>query len=82
MFVTVGGRSLAGVMPLNWSLATGALPPGLVIDSARGVVRGTPFSSAAGKIFEFTITVRDSNNRAAICPNAGVCPTYVISVPR
>ncbi len=82
LFVTVGGGSLAGVTPLSWSLATGARPPGLVIDSARGVVRGTPFSSAAGQIFQFTITVRDSNNRAAICPNAGVCPTYVISVPR
>ena len=34
-----------GVSPLSWTLAGGNLPPGLMIDAARGVVRGVPFSS-------------------------------------
>lgn len=82
LFVTIGGGRNAANLPLSWSLATGQLPPGLVIDAARGVVRGTPFSSAAGQTFTFTVTVRDSSPqpKTAICPNAGRCPTYVISV--
>ena len=85
--LAVAGRSLGGTLPVTggappytWALATGSLPPGLVLDAVRGVIRGVPFSSAAGQAFPFTLTVRDSNNAVAVCPNAGVCPVYTINV--
>ena len=31
-----------GVPPYSWKLASGNLPPGIVIDAARGVLRGSP----------------------------------------
>jgi hypothetical protein len=73
----VGG----GNPPYSWALATGSsLPPGLVIDAARGVVRGTPLSSTAGQLFSFMIQVTDSTKQVAVCPNGGVCPVYQIQV--
>ncbi|MCH8941930.1 MAG: T9SS type A sorting domain-containing protein [Bacteroidetes bacterium] len=81
LFVTLGGGVEEATLPLSWSLssADNTLPPGLVIDATRGVVRGTPFSNTAGQTYSFTIEVRDANNRIAICPNAG-CPIYQIRV--
>jgi hypothetical protein len=79
LYVTVGGGSAGGTLPLTWNLGTGTLPQGLVIDTARGVVRGTPFSSAAGQTFNFTITVRDHNGKIASCGGTN-CPTYRITV--
>jgi hypothetical protein len=70
-----------GELPWTWSLATGELPQGLAIDPIKGVIRGTPFSSAAGKTYEFTINVVDKTGQAAILP-AQRAPVYVISVPR
>ncbi len=66
-----------GELPWSWYLATGELPPGLVIDEANGIVRGEPFSSAAGNTYDFTITVRDKNGE-----EAGYSPTYTIDVPK
>ncbi len=71
--VTVGAGSSAGILPLTWSLGSGSLPPGLVIDMARGV-------SAINQTFDFTITVTDKNGVPAICPNGGICPNYSITV--
>jgi hypothetical protein len=66
-----------GVTPWTWTLAGGALPPGLVIDQARGVVRGTPTSSASSsQPYSFTINVVDSMHNAATCP----CANYMITV--
>lgn len=64
-------------LPWSWYLDSGELPPGLVVDQVTGVVRGTPFSSAAGKTYQFTVKVVDRNGNVAI-PG----PTYVINVPR
>jgi hypothetical protein len=73
----VGG----GTPPYTWSLGTGSsLPGGLVIDMSRGVVRGTPLSSASGQTFSFTVNVTDSIGEVAVCPNGGLCPTYQITV--
>src|SRR5215813_11975045 len=45
-----------GMPPYTWSIVSGALPPGLVLDATSGSIRGTP--SAAGT-FNFTAVVTD-----------------------
>jgi Putative Ig domain len=52
---TLQGRG--GKSPYIWSLASGALPNGLSIDPATGVITGTP---TAFGTFSFTVTLRDS----------------------
>lgn len=51
--LTVSG----GIAPYNFTVTTGSLPAGLVLNATTGVISGTP--SAAGS-FPFAITVRDS----------------------
>jgi putative Ig domain-containing protein len=76
--------TLGRVSNLTWSLAGGELPPGMSIDQARGIVRGTPTSSAAGKVYRFRISVSgihpDDGAKVANCGLNG-CPEYVIAVP-
>jgi uncharacterized protein (TIGR03437 family) len=43
----------------NWTVSTGSLPPGLVLNAASGLISGTP-SSATGSPFNFSVTVKDS----------------------
>jgi len=50
-----------GVTPYSWSVTPGSLPPGLSLDSATGVISGTP--DVAGT-YDFTVTVTDSENPA------------------
>jgi hypothetical protein len=54
-------EGLGGVQPLNWSLASGALPAGLSLNSA-GTITGTP---TAGGTSKFTIKVTDSSGAPA-----------------
>lgn len=49
-----------GVAPYTWSIASGALPAGLTLAPATGVISGTP--SAAGTS-TFTVQVRDGNSQ-------------------
>jgi hypothetical protein len=56
-----------GMPPYTWSIVAGALPPGLSIDAASGLIAGTP--SAAGT-YGFTVQVRDSANATATKPLA------------
>ncbi len=70
-----------GALPWSWYLASGELPPGLVIDQTTGIVRGTPMSNAAGKTYSFTIMVKDTNGKVALIVGEGLQPpTYTISV--
>jgi len=46
-----------GISPYSWSVASGALPPGLTLNSSTGQISGTP--DVAGT-YSFTVTVRDS----------------------
>jgi hypothetical protein len=48
-----------GATPYTWSIANGALPPGLTLNTNTGVITGTP--AIAGN-FNFTIQVNDTNN--------------------
>ena len=48
-----------GILPFSWSIISGSLPPGLVLNSANGAITGTP--TTAG-IFNFTPQVTDSSN--------------------
>ncbi len=47
-----GGRP-----PHNWSVASGSLPPGLSLDSAKGLIGGTPTRAGA---YQFSLGMTDS----------------------
>jgi len=49
-----------GTAPLAWSLASGALPPGLSLDAASGLITGTPTDKADHT--SLTLEVRDSGS--------------------
>ncbi|HLG17185.1 MAG TPA: putative Ig domain-containing protein [Blastocatellia bacterium] len=51
-----------GKPPYTWSVTVGALPGGLNLNSATGIISGTP--NAAGN-FGFTVTATDSESRTA-----------------
>jgi hypothetical protein len=45
----------------SWKLRAGSkLPPGLVLDQARGVVRGTPTAGASGNTYTFYVDVKET----------------------
>lgn len=47
-----------GVPPYSWTLSSGTLPPGLILNTA-GTISGTP-TTATGSPFGFTVKVTDS----------------------
>ncbi len=47
-----------GVGPLNWTLASGTLPSGIILRPS-GIIFGTPTASG---IFQFTVTATDGSN--------------------
>ncbi|HEY2383626.1 MAG TPA: FG-GAP-like repeat-containing protein [Terriglobia bacterium] len=59
--VATGG----GTLYSNWAIGAGALPPGLVLDGASGIVAGTP-TTTSGSPYGFSVTVQDNlGNMAA-----------------
>ena len=44
----------------NWRLQAGSLPPGIQLDSTRGVLYGTPAQSAEGTTYSFAIATTDT----------------------
>jgi hypothetical protein len=48
-----------GTTPYTWSISSGSLPPGLLLDTVTGSISGTP---AAVGAFSFTVQVSDSSS--------------------
>ena len=68
---------VGGQAPYNWSVSSGTLPQGLNLESATGILAGTPV--VAGRA-EFTLRVADSTNATAERPcDIQVAPELVIS---
>ena len=51
-------QGAGGFPPYNWTVVSGALPPGLTLDPNTGTISGTP-TTTAGSPFSFTITFSD-----------------------
>jgi hypothetical protein len=48
-----------GTTPYTWSIASGALPPGLSLAAGTGTISGTPTATGT---YGFTVQVTDSSN--------------------
>jgi hypothetical protein len=57
--------AVGGVHPYLWSLRSGALPEGIVLDQERGEIEGTPSHSAEEKTYQFEVEVSDSRKKWA-----------------
>ncbi len=61
-----------GVSPYkNWTVVSASLPPGLLLNSATGVIAGTP-SSTTGSPFSFSITVQDNANNTSAAQSLSI----------
>ena len=54
-----------GTAPLTWDLSSGALPPGIALNSATGLLSGTPTASGTTS---FTVRLRDFYGAVATKP--------------
>ncbi|MGC2294804.1 MAG: putative Ig domain-containing protein, partial [Candidatus Acidiferrales bacterium] len=67
-----------GVAPYTWSITSGALPPGLTLDTTRGVISGVP--TTAG-VFKFFPKVTDSAIPSQTATSASGVTITVTTVP-
>ena len=68
----------SGTAPLTYTISSGALPPGLTLDPATGVIEGTP---TVGGTFSFTVSVTNAGGTVsaayAIATTGGAAPEVV-----
>ena len=62
---TLTFQAAGGTPPYTWAVSAGALPAGILLNSATGQVSGKP---AAGGTANFTIQITDANGAAASAP--------------
>ncbi|MFO1431212.1 MAG: putative Ig domain-containing protein [Candidatus Competibacteraceae bacterium] len=55
-------KASGGVSPYTWSVITGALPSGLTLESATGIISGIPTQEG---VFDIGLKVQDSGGNAA-----------------
>lgn len=55
-------KATGGTLPYTWKIASGALPPGLTLDTSTGTISGTPTKQAT---YSFTISVSDGATQTA-----------------
>jgi serine/threonine protein kinase len=68
-----------GIPPYHWTVSSGALPAGLALDSARGLISGAP---AAAGVYQFTLRASDSAQGADTQPmTLRVTPSLLITTP-
>ncbi len=71
-----------GAAPYSYSVTSGALPTGLVLNGATGLISGSP--TTAGQ-FNFTITAIDGNGcpgsrpYTIVIPLISICPSIVVN---
>ena len=71
-------QATGGVQPYSWAVTTGTLPAGLTLNSATGVISGTPTGSFTAAT-NFTVTVTDSQTPTAKTANANLSITMAAS---
>ena len=55
-------QATGGTTPYTWSIASGALPPGLTLGASTGTISGTPTKPGS---YSFTISVSDGATQTA-----------------
>jgi lysophospholipase L1-like esterase len=68
--------STGGKGPVMWSVTAGSLPPGLSLDSARGLLSGTPTTAGT-----YTFTVRATDATAPVSQTVSVQKSITIDAP-
>lgn len=63
-------QTSGGVPPFTWSILSGSLPTGLILNTTPGQITGTPSVATVGTTFKFTPQVQDSS-----------IPRQVVSTP-
>jgi hypothetical protein len=62
LLVNVSLAAAGGVQPYKWSVSSGSLPAGLVLDPSAGTISGTPTQSGTAQI---TLMAADNTNQTA-----------------